>query len=199
MPSFTVHLDRRYQLTAHINSGHSRWALPFHDTSVNCLVVGDGFGDAGTVYLAGTIDGVVYNDFSIAAGYLTLNANTNDYTAHECTMGSLYSMELEPTRPFYRDREGNADPITRIGVRHLDVSYYRSSGFRVRREMAGRANKDKTFAGDGTVAATGKLRANLNGNTDDATWKILSLPSVPKRVVIPSIRFDVDANARRDG
>lgn len=198
MPSFTVHLDRRYQLTGHSNLDHTRWALPFHDTTINCLVVGDGFADAGTVYLAGTIDGVVYDDFSITSGYLTLDVNENDYTAHECTMGSLYSMAIVPTRPFYRDRNGNADFVTRIGVRHLDVAYYQSSGFRVRRTMTGRSDALRTFAGDGTVNSVGKLRAHLNGNNKDARWTVESLPTTPKRVIIPSLQFDADANARRD-
>jgi len=197
--SFTPHLDRRYQLTGAIDSGHTRWWLPFNDEAVNCLIVGDGYLDAGTVYLSGTFDGQLYNDFNVTSGFLNLTANTNDYTAHECTMGVLYTMEVEPTRPFYKDREGNADFVTRIGVRHLDVAYYQSSGFRVRRTMTNRPTCDKTFVGDGTVTQTGKLRAHLNGNATAARWSVLSLPHVPKRVVIPSIRFDADANARRDG
>ncbi len=199
MPSFTTHLDRRYQLTATYSASRSRWALPFNDTTVNCLVVGDSFGDAGTVYLSGTIDGVAYNDFSVSAGVLVMTTVTTDYSGAECTMGSLYSMSIVPTRPFYRDRNGNADFVTRIGVRHLDVAYYKSSGFRVKRAMTGRADSTRTFAGDGTVSLVGKLRAHLNGNNKDATWTVESLPTVPKRVIIPSLQFDADANARRDG
>lgn len=201
MPSFTPHLDRRYQLAGFdYTAGHTSWQLPFNDTAVNCLVIGDAFAAAGTVYLSGTIDGVVHNDFALSSGLVTLTASGVNYvTTDACILGVLYSMTIRPTRPFYRDQQGNADFVTRIGVRHLDVAYYQSGGFLVRRTMTGRANSDRTFAGDGTVTAVGKMRAHLNGNTKDAYWTVQSLASVPKRVVIPSISFDVDANARRDG
>jgi hypothetical protein len=137
----------------------------------------------------------------------TLNTSTYPYTVSvtgnynglTACVGITYEWYIIPTNPVRMRADGSPDFTSKMCVRYLDVAYYMSSGFTVRRAMTGRANSDRVFGGnsDGTVTAKGLYRANLNGNTVDAAWSVRS--STPKRVVVPSIEFLTDLNTGRDG
>lgn len=183
-------MDRRQELTAGTHSaGTTTWTLLYADPSINCLIVGSG-ASVGTVLTSLTLNTSTY-PFTVAV--------TGNYDGATACVGVTYEWYIIPTKPIRIRPDGSPDFTSKMNVRYLDVAYHLSSGFTVRRSMTGRADSDRVFAGnsDGTVTAKGTYRANLNGNTEDATWKVLS--SSPKRVVIPSIEFLTDINTRRDG
>lgn len=183
-------MDRRQELTAGTHSaGTTTWTLLYADPSINCLIVGSG-ASVGTVLTSLTLNTSTY-PFTVAV--------TGNYDGATACVGVTYEWYIIPTKPIRIRPDGSPDFTSKMSVRHLDVAYHLSSGFTVRRSMTGRADSDRVFAGnsDGSVTAKGLYRANLNGNSEDATWKVLS--SSPKRVVIPSIEFLTDINTRRDG
>lgn len=195
MPSYTVHLDRRYQLTGTYGAGNTTWTLPFADPFANCLVVGETHADTGKFYTKVGTTEVSGQTGTFTVSGATVTITGIDYSSIPCVIGTLYTMSLYPTRPFSVDSTGAPDPVARVQVHGLDVSYHLSAGFDVVRTMTGRTSATRSFVATGAPTNTGVYRALLNGNTKDATWYIQS--TSPKRVVIPSIYFHTDANDRR--
>lgn len=190
MPDYTPYLDRRQELAAGTHSaGTTTWNLPYYDPDGNVLIIG-----------SGASQGEVRTDITVQnATYPYTVSVTGNYDGIQAVFGVAMAFSVTLTNPFRLRTDGTPDFTSRLTVRHLDVSYYKSGSFGVSRTMANRSGATVTFAGnsDGSVTATDTLRVNLNGNTHDATWIVSS--SNPKRVVIPSVEFFVDVNNRKDG
>lgn len=191
MPSFTVHLDRRYQVAGVYNAGAGKtaWTLPVPDATVNTIVIGEGgLSNAGLIITSG----ITYN-----SAQKTYSVNGN-YGGYESILGIQFPMQVDLSVPYPISQQQNAEINVWRQVRYLDLAHFRSAGFTVQSAMTGRATRTWTFAGssDGTAEASGVFRAHCNGNADQQTVSILS--SSAKRVCVAAATFNMDANTRRD-
>jgi len=189
MPSFTVHLDRRYQVAGVHSAGVTTWTLPIADAAVDTIVIGEGGGsNSGLVITSGITVGVSGKTFSV----------TGNYGGYESILGVAFDMQVDLAVPFPKSQQNNPELKPWRQVRYVDIAYHRSAGFLVQSAMSGRATRTWTLADPaaGTAESSDVFRANCNGNADGQVISILS--SSPKRVCVVSATFQMDVNTRRD-
>lgn len=191
MPSFTVHLDRRYQVTGVYNGGNGRtyWTILIPDQSINTIVIGEGGGSSSGTEIT---TGINYD--SLTKSYNVLG----NYGGYESILGIRYSMQVDLSVPFPKSFQQNPEINVRRQIRYLDLAYFRSAGFVVQSVMTGRTTRYWSFAGsaNGDAEASGVFRAHCNGDADSQTVSITS--SSIARVCIASATFNMDVNTRRD-
>ena len=97
----------------HAGNDETTWTLPVTDDTVDIIVLSSDFGD-----LAGTI---LYGGNVIANGATV--TTPEDYSAGEVILGHSFDMEVELSRPYVRNREGQADIRARMLIRRLVTAH----------------------------------------------------------------------------
>lgn len=190
MPNYTPHLDRRQELSSGSHSaGTTTWTLAVGDGSIDTLIIGSG----------ASIGEVVPITSLNVATYPYTVAVSGNYNGESAVVGASFEASLTPTNPFRLRQDGSPDFSSRVTVRTVDVRCHRSGPYSIDRSMISRGTATRTFTSSLALQAmaTENKRFNLNGNTDDATWRIYT--DGPRRMVISSVEFLVDLNTRRDG
>ena len=193
MPNYTPHIDRRQELSGGSYSAgpnETSWDLAVADGAINTLIIASGTTPLGSVVPIKTLNALTYPYKVIVTG---------DYNGLSAVVGVAYESTITPTNPFRTRQDGSPDFTSRVTVRTLDVRCHRSGPYTVTRTMTSRANANRTFTSTPALQATAteNKQFNLNGNTDDSTWRIYT--TGPQRMVISSVEFMVDINNRRDG
>lgn len=193
MPNYTPHLDRRQELSGgsySVGPNETSWDLAVPDGGIDTLIIASGTTPLGSVVPIKTLNTLTYPYKVIVTG---------DYSGLSAVVGVSFQASITPTKPFRYRQDGSPDFTSRMGVRTLDVRCHRSGPYSVERTMPFRNTATRSYTS--TLAlqanATENARFHLNGNTDDATWRIYT--TGPQRMVISSVEFMVDINNRRDG
>jgi hypothetical protein len=189
MPNYTPHLDRRQELSSGSHSaGTTTWTLAVPDSGIDTLIIASG-GSIGTVVPTSNINTTTYP--------YTVSVSGN-YNTESAVVGVSFQALLTPTKPIRYRYDGSPDFTSRINVRTLDIRCHRSGPYTVQRDMTYRSSATRTFTSSLALQAQASenTQFHLNGNTDDATWFILS--NGPQRMVIASMEWLVDSNNRRD-
>ena len=175
----TANLDRRFVLQGVVAGAFTVWTLPIVDETINRIVLGPDFGES-----AGT---ELTPDF--VTGRHAWKAG--DYSAGCAIVGRAYTMSVELTRPFVRDRDGNADLNGRVFVKNLTLGYQNSRRFNVRQADIDGIRSDATLAMDDVVLTErGSFRAWVNGRPEEQNVFIES--PWPEPLSVPSIEWLVD-------
>ena len=191
MPNYTPHLDRRQELSGgsySLGPNETSWDLAVPDGGIDTLIIASG-GSLGTVVPIKTLN-VLTHPYKVIV--------TGDYSGLSAVVGVSFQALLTPTKPIRYRYDGSPDFTSRINVRTLDIRCHRSGPYTVQRDMTYRSSATRTFTSSLALqaAASENRQFHLNGNTDDATWYILS--NGPQRMVIASMEWLVDSNNRRD-
>ena len=181
---YVVHLDRLIEATGTFaaGTGYTTWSLGLTDATIDTAVLGPDFTTPGTVITVATVPGDA-----------TKVRALGDYTAGEVRLGRSYTMTLELSRPFVRDRNGTAQMGGVLQVRKIIATHQNTGAYTLTRAMTDRADKSVEFEPD-DIEEFGIVQAWLNGNSEDAQWLITS--DSPKPVAIASVEYHTDFAAR---
>lgn len=129
---YPVHLDRQLTLTGVHSLGTTTWTLPSTPTvttgsaqfrglgsTINKGVLGPAFGAS---------SGVTIDTFGYTATTIT---KSGDYSAGSVAFGRYFDVSVEPTRPFQRNREGQAIASDQLKVEKFAVTYASSGDFTI--------------------------------------------------------------------
>ena len=95
--NYPIFLDRQLTLTGSYSSPSTTWTIPFVDATVDTIVLGAAHGTNAGLIL--TPDSNVGQAVKV----------TGDYSAGTATVGRMFTMTVELSRPFVRDAQGTAD------------------------------------------------------------------------------------------
>lgn len=180
-----VHLDRKVCRTGVYSNPNTTWTLGFDDTTINCVVLSNDFGEPGKILTptrptAGT---------AVVAG---------DYSAGCVMLGRLYAMSLELTRPYRRMFDGTADLDAWTTIKKVIAAFRNSGPFTLRASMTGFSDRTKTFSQDDGEISDSIVRTLEEWFVGPADHMRLFIESTsPKPVIIPSVDIKVDHEARR--
>lgn len=168
-------------------SGGTTWTIPFHDETINTIVLSDDFGTtAGTVLTPETIDGM---SFSIAG----------DYSGGCVMLGRLYSFSIELSKVFRRGFQGIADIDAWTTVTKIIAAFRASGPFQLRAALAGFPDRIERFNNPEAPLISGagiqELVAFFTGPGREMRLFIESTSAAP--LVIPSIDIELDEESRR--
>ncbi len=177
-----VHLDRMQLLTGTLSGADTVWALTFTDDTIDTIVLGPDFG---------VNYGKVVEIDSNSGGTVTVGGV--NYTAGEVAIGRAYTMSIELTRPYFRDRNGTADFDAGLQLMQVQTGHNQTGAYTLRAVQAGRS--DRTVSLDlATVEKRGSLRGWFQGEVDDISLFIES--SSPKPVTVTSVEYAVQYSPR---
>lgn len=155
---YAPRLDSRIELTGTYLplSGVTRFTLPFIDDTINAVVLGDDFGN---------VAGHVLTPLGASsAGFVFVSGQ---FVAGPCILGRLYTMRVELSRPYRRNREGVAIITDRLQVVRVQTQHTNAGAYSVRANMPNRTDREREFTPPtGTlIEESGSLRTLLNGDT----------------------------------
>lgn len=187
---YTIHLDRIHELKGAYAAGpdETTWTLPAADslmTTANTrIVLDESFGsDQGKVLTPKSISGT-----SVVA--------TGNWTAGLAAIGRLYDYEVELTRPFVRDEQGNVDLDAFTSVAKLTTTHYKSGPYTIKATRSLRSDRSKTFnppAGK-LLDARGEHTAHLTGDAEKTRYYITG--QGPRPITITALEWVVSYEAR---
>ncbi len=190
-----VHLDRQYALQGVFNSPNTEWTLPISDASMATtniwIVLSDAFTSiadtAKTMHI-----GVTDTDLrpAISGDVVSVVGNFTDDIA---IVGRSFTMSVELSKPYIRDRNGDADIDAWLSIQQIVTAHHVSGPYSLVRTYAGDSTSyTETFnpASTEVTDAVGILRAWFSGEAKDMTITINSTNSFP--VTIPSVRYLAD-------
>lgn len=173
---YMIHLDRRVELTGVFAAGVTTWTLPFTDTTINCIVPGFTANDA--------VDGVPVTPTTSPGATIT---KTGNYSGGVCTLGRTYQAQMELSRPYIRDQQGQTVIGPRLLVRTIQVFYRRAGAFSVRLDRVSPVvDISRTFVpASGLVTNNDIFQVYLPGNPDREKWFIED--TGPKPMIVTSL------------
>lgn len=182
---YAPRMDGRVELTGVYNSGSGTTAftLPYPNSNIGAVVLGNSFGSAAGTVLTPVGDvagGVIYVDGQFVAG--------------PCILGELIDMEIELSQPFRRDQEDRAIISDRLQVETVVADHRNAGDYNIEARMDNRADRVRSFEPEDVLDENGQLRTFLNGDTRTTSWFITA--TGPKPVTVSSIEFVADVSPR---
>jgi hypothetical protein len=173
---YTIHLDRRIELTGVFAAGNTTWTLPFPapGSTLNRAVLKT----SGTVVDLST---AVYsgNTIVIAGNYAGL-----------AFLGRNFDFQLQLTPPYFRDGQGVPDQMIAILLSSIVIAYQNSGDFSVRCDYDdARADITTSFAPVGVID-TGRFVDMTEGDGEHMTVYIES--NSPKQLTISAYQQQGD-------
>lgn len=184
---YRIHLDRQVEIalgTFAAGPNETTWDLPYLDNTVDAIVLGPDFTTPGTIL---TPSSVTDN------GTFTQVKATGDQTAGEVTIGRKFNMKVTLTRPFRRDRNGQAVIDGRIQTRKIVTPHSNTGAYKIKSTLPLRADREVAFDVL-PIDARGKVTAWHNGDAED---QINTLENdSPKPSIINGVEYDADFDPR---
>jgi len=174
---YTIHLDRRLELTGVYAAPNTTFTLPFpaQGSTINRAVLKT----SGTVV---DLSGATFNGSTIVIA--------GDYSATPAYLGRYFDFQLQLTRPFFRDNNGIPDLMVGILLNKITLAYRNSGDFSVRLDYDdARADVTSTFTPTATTES-GIFMAWTRGDCEHATVYIES--SSPKQLTIGGYQQEGD-------
>lgn len=176
-PPFPVRLDRRFCLNGVHSGGNTTWTTPV-----------DHGGTADTIRVV-TQAGVVLTPSGVTANTVIC---AGDHSSAPATVGLIYTMDVELSRPFRRDQAGayisDRLSVSDIIVAHKDTGDY---SIAVTYDEAP-ARSPKTFAAaSGVLDARGYSKVNAPGDAESMQVSITN--ATPRPCIITGVEFMADA------
>lgn len=191
---YPVKLDRRSCLGTGVYSAiddETTWTLPINDDSFDTIVLSDDHGSAaGTELTSLTIDDQV-DPYEVTV--------SGDYSAGDVVIGISMTARAQLTRPFIRNRNGQAYSDAYVGVKKVTTAH--DSGtqdqgkYQIRTSMPNRSDRTKIFNRDRRAEEAGRFPAWMNGNA--ATMDIYLENNGARPFTITSVEFLCDATRRQ--
>lgn len=189
---YTVHLDRQHEILGNHSGGTTTWTLPdsYTDTTIDTIVAGPDFDiseneslvDSGAVITSG----VTANGTTV-----TLAGN---YADGECILGTAFTMSVQLSRQYVRDREDKAIVAGRSQVLRITANHKDSMAYDIRANMRGRS-VDRTKSLNEAAISDGELKAYFSGNAKDL--KLFIENTTPKPSTISEVEIVIDHSDRR--
>lgn len=169
---FTVHLDRKQtHNTGTFGGANTTWTLAgsLSDTTINTAVA-----NTGTVY-------------TVTCSGTTVTAAGVNLAATPVILGRSFSVSVEPTQPYLRDRQGNVQTEPGLHVQKLVVTHKNSGTYSIRSNYSQNIadNVTTTTITSGTLSARDTTVAWIMARADLVTVTIES--SDPRPLNIPTI------------
>lgn len=168
-----AHLDRQMSITGSHAAGTTTYTLPdsLSDTTINRGLRTDG------------------TELTLTGAGTTATVS-GDYSSGATIVGRAFTMSIELTQPFVRDRDGVAVMDARTGQRKVHVEHRITYGYTIRSTMPNRTARSKSFSS--ATAATGSSQAWHNGNTDQIVTYIENATSKPSTIVAVTHTLDIE-------
>lgn len=175
-----VHLDRCSLIAGAFDGTDTAWTLASSAILADKAVLGPSFGAT-----AGT-------EIDVSPSGSDVVSEGADYSNGESYIGQSFRYELQPSRLYRRDRNGDADilgelQINKIGMHHFDTMQYN-----LEVTLPRRATRSKSFSS--TTPQTGTNEAYFGGDADDLVIKATSTTSKP--VTISAYEVEANHHAR---
>lgn len=172
---FPVRLDNRLTLTGVLAAGETTWTLPVADSSVDTAVLSTAFGsDSGNTVALTEVDS-------------THVKATGDFTAGTAQVGRGYTMNLELSRLYIRDRQGVSRIDGSLGIKTLTLSHTNTGTYIVRVEQTNRTTRDRTFTpAGGNTEEQGQTNTFVRGRAGESGLKVSIRSTTPQPVNITS-------------
>jgi len=171
-----VYLDRLMVLTGAYGGANTVWTLSVADSSIDTVVLGPAFGaNFGKIVALDSVAGT-------AATALGVN-----YSAGACALGRSYTKSVELTRPYVRDRDGQADFDAWLQVKRVSVSFRNTAALKIRSVNPGRSDRTVEMDID-PIVEQGVKRAWLNGSANDMRMFVEN--DTPKPSTISAVEYD---------
>lgn len=178
-----VYLDRKFVKTGAFGGGNTTWTISLVDNTIDTVVLGPGFGgNSGKIVAVTSVAG-------------TVTATGADYSAGTVCIGRAYSMEIELSQQYWRDRNGNPVFDAELIYRRIAVNHHRTGYLKIESTMANRTTRKKVLDVD-PIKERGVLGAWLKGRADLNVIKLIN--DKPKPSTVTAVEIDADY-APRDG
>lgn len=185
---YRIHLDRQVEIalgTFAAGPNETTWILPYLDNTVDAIVLGPDFTTPGTILTPTSVATV---------GGVTNVKAAGDQTAGEVTIGRKFNMKVELTRPFRRDRNGQAVIDARLTTRKIVTPHSNTGAYKIKSTLPLRADREVAFDVL-PIDARGSVTAWHNG---DAEEQVNTLENdSPKPSIINGVEYDTDFDPRR--
>lgn len=183
---YAPRLDSRAVLAAgtyNAITGKTTWTLPLVDPTIDCVVLSDSF----------AIPGLVLAVTQIGRGSSGTVLAPGRHDDGPVIAGRRYTMSVELSRPYRRDRQGTAIIGDRLQVVTLYASHVNTGDYTVRVSLPRRADRQRVFgAVAGTLEETGELRYCVSGKTEE--MQVFIENSTPRPTAVTAVDYLVDVS-----
>lgn len=166
---FAPRMDSRIELTGVYNSatGKTEWTLPFNDTTIDSVVLGNDFG---------ALAGLVVPVQSVSHG---LAFAVGRYNAGPCLLGRRFTANIDLTRPFRRDQNNHAILGDRLQMQLVQTAHSNTGAYSVVASMPNRTDRTREYNPTGLIEESGSFRVPMNGDTKTMQLSIQSDSPLP--------------------
>lgn len=186
---YPIRGDRRFFVNGAYSSGDDKtfFAIPIRDTTLDAAVLSDDFGaDAGKILSVGVANAEPLEDTVSVVG---------DYSAGEVCICRAYDLDVQLTRPYPRNRSGNAYVDDFSAIKRLVVAHDDAGDYTLQAEQSNRATKTKVFSfAEGDIDGEGSTKWYVSGRIPDMTLSITS--SSVRPVTISTVEYIMESESR---
>lgn len=171
-----VHLDRCSMIAGSYDGSDTSWTLQNAAIEANKVVLGPSFGA-----IAGT-------EIDVTASGSDVVFDGQDYSNGESYVGQSFRYELQPTRMYRRDRNGDADVLGELQINKVGMHHFDTLQYNLEATLPRRTTRSKLFS----VASvqTGTNEAYFGGDADDLLIMATSETSKPTTITA----YEIEAN-----
>ena len=169
--NYPIFLDRQLTLTGSYSSPSTTWTIPFVDATVDTIILGAAHGTNAGLIL--TPDSNVGTEVKA----------TGDYSAGTATVGRMFTMTVELSRPFVRDAQGTADTNDPVNVLAITSYHDSSSSYTVKVTYPNATDRSKEFTPSVPASeGEGSVKAWFQGSASKLKAFLVSTKTNPTRV-----------------
>jgi len=186
---YVVHADRQMLITGVQSSSNTTFTLPdsVDDDTIDVVVAG----------ISETTPGLIY-DVTTTGGVATLTGTViNGGTSY---VGRKYTMDMELSRPYVRDRNGHADFSAKITTKEVRTAHRDSGYYKILTEHTASSDREVTLdkTATATLESVGHLVSYGLGSTEEG--QVVSIQSdSPMPVIVVSVEWAVGYDTRDGG